>query len=73
MGVPQGTTLGHFSWNSYYSNDFPLYVVVAILIIFTVKGKNCTEVNEIAVETNNAVINFGKQSYLRLNAAKTNI
>jgi hypothetical protein len=26
MGVPQGTTLGPFGWNS-YSNDFPLYIV----------------------------------------------
>jgi hypothetical protein len=33
MGVPQGTTLGPFGWNS-YSNDFPLYIVLAILIIF---------------------------------------
>jgi hypothetical protein len=40
MGVPKGTTLGPFGWNT-YSNDFPLYIeyflhlVLAILIIFT--------------------------------------
>jgi Reverse transcriptase (RNA-dependent DNA polymerase) len=45
MGVPQGTTLGPFGWNS-YRNDFPLYILLAILIILAddstaiVKGKS---------------------------------
>jgi hypothetical protein len=78
MGVPQGTTLGPFGWNS-YSNDFPLYILLAILIIFAddstaiVKGKSYKEVNEKTVETNKAVVDFAQQNFLRLNASKTNI
>jgi hypothetical protein len=34
MGVPQGKTLEPFGWNS-YSNDFPLYIVLANLIIIS--------------------------------------
>jgi exonuclease III len=78
MGVPQGTTLGPFSWNS-YSNDFALYVIIACLILFAddssviVKGKTAKDVNDKTVQTNNAVVNFAENNFLRLNAAKTNI
>jgi hypothetical protein len=78
MGVPQGTTLGPFSWNS-YSNDFALYIIIACLILFAddssviVKGRTAKLVNEKTVETNNAVVNFAENNFLRLNAAKTNI
>jgi hypothetical protein len=77
MGVPQGTTLGPFSWNS-YSNDFVLYIIIACLILFAddssviFKGKTAKVVNEKTVETNNAVVNFAENNFLRLNAAKTN-
>jgi Reverse transcriptase (RNA-dependent DNA polymerase) len=78
MGVPQGTTLGPFGWNA-YSNDFPLHVMIAVLVIFAddstaiVKGKSYKEVNENTIETNKSVVDFAEQNFLRLNAAKTNI
>jgi hypothetical protein len=78
MGVPQGTTLGPFSWNG-YSNDFPLYIIIASLILFAddssaiVKGKNVKEVNDKTVDTNKAVVTFAEDNLLKLNAAKTNI
>jgi hypothetical protein len=76
MGVPQGTTLGPFGWNS-YCNDFPLYILLAILMIFAddstaiVKGESYKEVNAKTVETNKSVINFAELNFLRLNASKT--
>jgi Reverse transcriptase (RNA-dependent DNA polymerase) len=78
MGVPQGTTLGPFSWNG-YSNDFPLYIIIACLILFAddssaiVKGKNAKEVNDKTEDTNKAVVAFAEDNYLKLNASKTNI
>jgi hypothetical protein len=49
MGVPQGTTLGPFSWNS-YSNDFALYIIFACLFAddssVIVKGKTAKDVND---------------------------
>jgi exonuclease III len=78
MGVPQGTTLGPFGWNT-YSNDFPLHILLASLIIFAddstaiVKGKTFAEVNDKTVETNRCVVNFAEQNFLKLNASKTNI
>jgi hypothetical protein len=69
MGVPQGTTLGPFSWNS-YSNDFALYIIIACLILFAddssviVKGKTAKDVNDKTVEINNAVVNFAENNFL---------
>jgi hypothetical protein len=38
-----------------------------------VKGKTAKDVNDKTVESNNAVVSFAENNFLRLNAAKTNI
>jgi hypothetical protein len=78
MGVPQGTTLGPFGWTA-YSNDFPLYIIIACLILFAddssviVRGKTSVEVNEKTKNVNDNVVQFADDNFLKLNAAKTNI
>jgi Reverse transcriptase (RNA-dependent DNA polymerase) len=78
MGVPQGSTIGPFGWNS-YSNDFSLSFTIASLLFFAddssalVKGQTYLEVNEKTKSTNNIVVNFANENFLRLNASKSKI
>jgi exonuclease III len=75
-GVPQGTSLGPFTYSA-YSIDLPLIVVIATLVIFAddstmiVKGKTASEVNEKTVVANSDMVKYSADNYLTLNSKKT--